>query len=134
MEVKCPYSIFEKEVDESILDGKFNMWSKSRKPREKSMPYVPIITGINTKHKWYYQVQGQLHITQKYFCYFGVWVGDDYPIKAEIIYRDDKFWKENMESKLKQFYETALLPELVDPRMSRTMPLRKFNKAGALMS
>lgn len=102
---------------------------KIEKSRKKDVTYVPQIVGINKKHKWYFQVQGQLHVTQKEFCYFVVWVGDDFPIKVEKICRDDDFWKTKMEVKLKHFYETALLPELVDPRMSRSMPLRKFDKS-----
>lgn len=131
VEVKCPYSIYEKDIEQSILNGTFNAWSRSRKPRNcTAAAYVPTITGINKKHKWYYQVQGQLHIAQKDLCYFVVWVGDDYPIKVETIYRDDAFWKCNMEQKLVRFYKVAALPELVDPRMSRNMPLRRFDKMG----
>jgi len=46
-------------------------------------------------HKWYYQVQGQLHITQRQLCYFSVWTGAEIPIRVEKIYRDDglKKWK-----------------------------------------
>lgn len=64
-EVKCPFSIYEKDIDDAILDGKLNVWSKSSKPRKKNVAHIPTITGINKRHKWYYQVQGQLHITQK---------------------------------------------------------------------
>lgn len=134
VEVKCPLSIYESSIDEAISRGKMNVWSRSRKPRKKGATYIPTITGINRRHKWYFQVQGQLHITQKEMCYFVVWFGDDYPIRVEKIYRDDNFWKLNMEAKLKSFYYTALLPELVNPRMSRTMPLRKYDKEGNCIS
>lgn len=103
VEIKCPYSILENDIDKAILDGKLNVWSRSRKPRKKNVSYIPTIVGINKKHKWYFQVQGQLHVTQKEFCYFAVWVGDDFPIKIEKIYRDDDFWKTKMEVQLKNF-------------------------------
>lgn len=78
VEVKCPFSIFEKNIDEAILDGKLTVWSRQRKPRKKNTNFIPTITGINKRHKWYYQIQGQLHITQKKMCYFAVWVGDNF--------------------------------------------------------
>jgi len=30
------------------------------------------IVGINKKHNWYFQVQGQLNVCQKKFCQFAV--------------------------------------------------------------
>lgn len=133
VEVKCPYSIFEKNIDESILNGKLTVWSRERKVRKKDTVFIPKICGINKRHKWYYQIQGQLHITRKDMCYFVVWVGDDFPIRVEKIYRDDNFWKKNMESQLINFYHTALLPEIIDPRISRSMSLRKYDANGNLI-
>jgi hypothetical protein len=42
----------------------------------------------------------------------------------EKIVRDDVFWDENMISKLVKFYEDCVLPELLDPRRERNMPIR----------
>lgn len=28
---------------------------------------------LKTSHDYYYQVQGQLHITDRKYCYFAVW-------------------------------------------------------------
>lgn len=128
VEVKCPFSIFEKDIEDAILKGKLTAWSRKRKPRKAGSIFIPQITGINRRHKWFYQIQGQLHITQKEMCYFAVWVGDDFPIRVENFFRDDAFWKNNIEGRLKSFYHTALLPELIDPRMSRNMMLRKYDK------
>lgn len=77
---------------------------------------------INKKHKWYYQVQGQLHITKRDYCVFGVKTPKG--IKVEMIMRDDDFWENKMFGKLKQFYFDAILPEIIDPRFSRYMEFR----------
>lgn len=130
VEVKCPYSIFEKNIEEAIMNNKLTMWSKERKSAKKGPNFVPKITGINRRHKWYYQVQGQLHITKRNLCYFAIWVGDDLPLRVEKIYRDDCFWETKMKNHLITFYNSALLTELVDSRMKRSMSLRKYDKKG----
>ncbi len=130
VEVKCPYSIIGQNIEDAILAGKCTMWKRERKKKDCSQPKI---LGINTTHKWYYQVQGQLHITRRDLCYFVIWTGDDTPIRLEKIYRDDQFWVDKMETKLTQFYDMALLPELVDPRERRNMPLRRYNKDGNLI-
>lgn len=73
-------------------------------------------------HIYYYQVQGQLHITQREYCIFAMWtlLG----LKLEKILRDDSFWKEKMENKLIKFYEHCILSEIVDPRRERKMQIR----------
>lgn len=43
---------------------------------------------------------------------------------VERIERDDDFWKKKMESHLVKFYENCILPELIDPRQPRSMPIR----------
>lgn len=48
----------------------------------------------------------------------------NFPVKTEIIERDDHFWSAKMEKKLKDFYLDCLLPELIDPRFPRKMPIR----------
>lgn len=79
---------------------------------------------VNKQHHWYYQIQGQLHITQKNVCMLGIWFGEAVPIKVYLIQRDDEFWKTKMEAKLVKFYYDCMLPELVDPRHSRCMQIR----------
>lgn len=111
------------------MDGKLTFFKKQRK-NNKIPNFVPKVIGINTKHHWYYQIQGQLHVTQKKFCYFVLWAADDLPIRVEKVEKNDKFWSEKMETKICNFFNTALLPELVDPRKGRSMELRKFDKEG----
>lgn len=132
-EVKCPSSIFGQNIDEALLAGKLIVWSRERK-QKRDPTKIPKILGINKRHKWYFQVQGQLHITGRDMCYFVVWAGDNIPIRLEKIYRDDEFWHNQMENQIKRFFDTALLPELVDSRHGRTMPLRKYDASGNMIS
>lgn len=78
---------------------------------------------LNKNHNWFYQIQGQLHITQRKFCVLGVWTPKG--LKSEIIRKDDEFWETKMKSKLNKFFMNCLLPEIVDPRRARSMPLRE---------
>lgn len=113
VELKCPISAFGMDPDEAIKAKKIKFW-KIEKNEIK----------VNINHDWWYQVQGQLHITKKDLCLFAVWTGPGQPLKVEQIYRDDTFWKTKMEKRLVDFYNTCLLPEIVDPRKTRSMPLR----------
>lgn len=63
-------------------------------------------------------------LLKKKLCILGIWTGTDFPMKVQYIERDDNIWKLNMESQLIQFYYGCILPELVDPRYTRNMPIR----------
>lgn len=39
VEVKCPYSIFEKDIEQAILNGKLTIWSKERKSAKKRFKF-----------------------------------------------------------------------------------------------
>lgn len=114
VEVKCPSSCENMFPNEAILQKKFTFWKTDK---TKS-----IITGINKKHPYYYQVQGQLHITKRQYCLFTLWTSKG--IKVTKIERDDTFWYTEMEEKLRKFYFDCLLPEIVDPRYTRSMQIR----------
>jgi len=81
---------------------------------------------LKKNHNYYYQVQGQLHITRKRFCLFVLWTPKG--ISVEKIVKDDQFWKEKMETQLVTFFTECLLPELVDPRYPRGLPVRDRNR------
>ncbi|CAG5056443.1 unnamed protein product [Parnassius apollo] len=56
VEIKCPYSARNMDAEQAILQKKINFWK--------------IDGSINTNHDWYFQIQGQLHISQKNLkCY-----------------------------------------------------------------
>lgn len=113
VEIKCPITAYKFGLEEAIKKRKVTFWKKTKKGLE-----------INKNHQWYYQVQGQLHITKRSKCLFAVWSNENSPLKTEWINRDDEFWKEKMKEKLTSFYIDCLLPELVDPRYPRGMNIR----------
>lgn len=78
--------------------------------------------GMNPKHNYYYQVQGQLHISKRKYCYFVLYTkkGIKY-VKEEY---NEQFWK-SIEPKLTRFYMECMLPEIVDSRIRRNMDIKE---------
>lgn len=54
VEIKCPITAYKFGLEEAIKKRKVTFWKKTKKGLE-----------INKNHQWYYQVQGQLHITKR---------------------------------------------------------------------
>ena len=65
---------------------------------------------LSHKHAYYYQVQTQLGVCRKEFCYFVVWTERD--IHIEIITLNSDFWEEIC-TKSSHIFQAAILPELV---------------------
>jgi hypothetical protein len=115
VEIKCPYA--GKDLSpEDVINQKVGEVGKMFTKRSNSLL-------VKNRHKYHYQVQGQLHITKRNFCIFVLWT--PLGMKTFTINRDDNFWRDEMETKLTTFYMNCLLPELVDPRRRRSMPLRE---------
>lgn len=53
---------------------------------------------LKKTHDYYYQVQGQLHIAKKQYCYFVVY--SENMIHFETIQRNNEFWENVMQHKL----------------------------------
>lgn len=113
VEIKCPFAARFVTPEDAIARNISNLKALYLHEKDEHM---------KQSHIYYYQVQGQLHITQRDYCIFAIWT--PLGLKVETIVRDDIFWNENMEKKLVQFYEQCLLPEIVDPRRERNMPIR----------
>ncbi|KAL0852581.1 hypothetical protein ABMA27_016931 [Loxostege sticticalis] len=116
VEIKCPSSLFGINPDTAIETKKLKCFKLNSASQ----------VVINQNHEWYYQVQGQLHITKKDVCLFSVWTGPEFPVKVVRVVRDDVFWQEKMLPKLTRFYQSCVLPEIIDPRKTRSMPLRQI--------
>lgn len=114
VEVKCPISAYKLGLDEAIEKKKINFWLKDKG-----------CSKLNKNHNWYYQVQGQLHISKRQKCLFAVWSSETEELKTELILKDDMFWHNKMKDKLEAFYMKCLLPEIVDPRSTRNLPIRE---------
>ena len=80
------------------------------------------INKMNTNHDYYYQVQGQLHISGRKYCIFILYTQKGIKYVREEY--DELFWKK-MEPKLTTFYMNCLLPEIIDSRIRRNMPIRE---------
>jgi putative phage-type endonuclease len=119
VEIKCPKSCAEMNVDVAISEGICKIWKVDKNNR----------VTFNKNHDYYYQVQGQLQVSNKSKCYFAVWSSPNEALKVEVIIRDQKFWKEKMLEKLEIFYNRHFLPELIDSRFKRRMNLRYFIQA-----
>lgn len=112
VEIKCPWSAREMTPDEGIAEKKITVW--------KLQDGSPV---LNTQHKWYYQIQGQLAVTNRSYCVFCVWT--PLGIRTETILRDHSFWGEKMFPFLEKFYYFCYLPELVDSRLARNMTVKE---------
>ncbi|XP_060878263.1 uncharacterized protein LOC132950736 [Metopolophium dirhodum] len=110
VEIKCPSSIKDYTPEEAFHEKKL-----------KCMTHNDGNLQLKTSHAYFYQIQGQLHITNRKFCYFCIWTPKG--LIVEKIERDDKFWMD-IEPKLKKFYMECLLPEIIDSRLDRGLPLR----------
>lgn len=81
---------------------------------------------IKERSNLYFDIQGKLHITEKKFCIVIFWTKcDSMGIKVE---KDDEFWSTKIESKVKTFYETHMIPEIVDSRVKRSMKVREIGE------
>lgn len=100
VEIKCPYKarnlLPEDAIEQKMIqfatfeDGKFR---------------------LKRTDKYYYQVQGQLFVTGRKFCYFIVWT--PHGLLYEKIERDEECWSK-MLPKLEKFYFEYLLPVILE--------------------
>ena len=73
---------------------------------------------LSHKQSYYYQVQTQLGVCRKEFCYFVVWTECD--VHIEIITLDNDFW-EQICTKSMHIFHSAILPELVARLFSKLL-------------
>lgn len=118
LEIKCPYAIsqegFHPEDAAKHSKGFFCKTGANETPE------------LKRSHDYYCQIQGTMAITKRSWCDFVVWT--QYGMSVERIPFDDSFW-EQAKAKLKAFYETAILPELADPRHARGHTIRERTSA-----
>ncbi|KAF5270848.1 hypothetical protein FQR65_LT17771 [Abscondita terminalis] len=111
VEIKCPAKAADLHPKDAMM--------------QKIIKYADMVDNqmvLKRNHGYFYQIQGQLHITNRQFCYFVVWT--QHGIEIEKIERDDEFWETKMKHQLRNFYFKCLLPEIIDPRKTRGMAIR----------
>ncbi|KYN22628.1 hypothetical protein ALC57_04967 [Trachymyrmex cornetzi] len=113
VEIKCPLSAKDLTAEEAVqtLPSLKNIFNKRNSDK------------MNLNHRYFYQVQGQLNITQRDYCIFAIWTPKS--LKIVRVDRDDVFWKNQMLPRLTRFYLECMLPELVHSRHNRHMPIRE---------
>jgi len=113
VEVKCPLNCRGAQMEDL-----------ARQDHNFCLEYDVVEDKLRLKrnHNYFYQIQGQLHIANRAKCYFMVWSPTQHHL--EIIDYDPAFW-EDMEDILEHFYMNCLLPEIIDPRAPRGLPVRE---------
>lgn len=115
VEVKCPHAAKDMNPENAIKEKKITFWKYDKKNK---------LFIVDKNHNYYYQIQGQLEVTEQNICVFAVWTGKNQPMKVEYIERDEQFWKTKMLPPLTKFFYNCLLPELIDSRIERSMPIK----------
>ncbi|XP_026278759.1 uncharacterized protein LOC113206748 [Frankliniella occidentalis] len=134
IEVKC---IFPGTLASRGVHNFHSAASLKGKERKSMSICLEIVDGqlcFKRTHLYYYQIQGQLAITERQYCMAVVftdsslvdnWKGqkvEDFYV--EKIERDDKFWQETMLPKLSRFYMDCMLVEICLRRKNRGIKCR----------
>ena len=109
VEVKCPYTWRNCDPYECGEDSKFFCEIKSNE------------LNLKHNHNYYYQVQGQMAIRESSWIHFVIWTHKG--IHVEKIPFNQTFWELKMLPYLKNFYLTAMIPEIFTDRVKRDKSL-----------
>ena len=112
LEIKCPYS--GRTMTPEVACQEVNQFCSSLTDGQVM---------LKKTHNYYYQVQGQLEITQLPWCDFLIWTPQGTSLQR--IERDEKLWT-TVYPKLRSFYREYLLPEIADPVFSSCQPIRRL--------
>ena len=99
--------------DEAILEVKCPFSAKNKAITSTTVPYLKDSYGnlkLDTKHNYYYQIQGQLLCSDRNKCYFCVYTCKDMQVIE--IERDASFISAMIDS-LKEFFQDYFLPALL---------------------
>lgn len=94
VEVKCPFKY------------------KSKHPNDIRFDCLDDAGNLKKSHPYYYQVQGSLEVSNKFWCDFVLYTYKG--IKIVRVQRDEEFWN-SIYHKLKTFYHFYMLPRLALP-------------------
>lgn len=102
-EVKCPYSAFRmgmSATEAAELEKGFCLEDRDGQ------------LSLKRNHPYFWQVQGQMAVTNAKWCDFVVWLGHTTPVLVERIVADKPLWRETILPCLQEFYATHALPYL----------------------
>eukprot|EP00117_Sycon_ciliatum_P002283 scpid62346/ scgid1957/ len=109
LEVKCPYTAFEKSrtvIEATAKDSNFSLVEEDGQLK------------LSRQHPYYTQVQGQLGVCQLPWCDFFVWLGQSFHL--ERIYADFDLYSSSILPALTAFYAVHALPYL--RKLERPVP------------
>jgi putative phage-type endonuclease len=109
IEVKCPFCVKDKKISES--DDKIEFLNHGK---------------LKENHKYYYQVQTQMLITEKEFCDFVVWTQEDMTVQR---IEPDQDSHDEIVTKSTNFFVQVVLPEIMGNFVTRDMLESKKKKA-----
>eukprot|EP00794_Sanderia_malayensis_P016367 gene16367-biopygen12059 len=111
LEIKCPFSKFKSSLQDALKDKKFFLADSDGTIK------------LKRKHKYYYQVQGQMFCANLKRVDFVAWFGGSEPLFVDSITYDEDFVLEYMLPRLKFFYCRAILPEFFTRRVKHGFKL-----------
>ena len=120
VEIKCPARAEKLSL--------FDLCTKKEYKSTFCLQHIDDKYELKKRNSYYYQIQGQLHITRRNWCDFVVWTPsltiDD--LFVERIYYDDSLWSNTIYPRLHRFYMGSMLPELASPRYVSGQEVREL--------
>ncbi|XP_031333159.1 uncharacterized protein LOC116182246 [Photinus pyralis] len=113
VEVKCSFKVanMKKSLKEAV--------------ESKEVQYLTLNENgdicLKKTHNYYYQIQGQLAITNAKTCFFIVYSGDDNELFVQEVLKDSHLWNATMLPKLMRFYLECVAPEIILNRRGRNL-------------
>lgn len=112
LEIKCPY--FKENAPQTIREAIESKIGSCHKYLEINKISKKI--SLKRNHEYYAQVQGQLHVAEKDFSYFIVYLsvgGTFRDMIVDVVYRDKDYWEQRLPRLINYFHGTKL-PNLVE--------------------
>ena len=104
-EIKCPYKYRDHLPEDAALNSDFCCSLNTHTGGKK--------LELKRSHHYYFQIQGQLAITQRKWCDFVVYTNKG--VSVERISFDSDLWENKLLPKLTQFYDYCLCPAIISP-------------------
>ena len=113
------------EIKNLLHSKPINLFEAAEKTSNFCLKIVNGSLQLKENHNYYYQCQGLLNICKYDWIDFIVRTLNPYQLFVQRIRRDENLWNGTMLPKLKAFYMSALLPELVSPREGKVPGIRE---------
>ncbi|KAL4098224.1 hypothetical protein QTP88_022868 [Uroleucon formosanum] len=117
VEIKCPLKAKDSSsFIEAVMNKKITF---CRIQNENEME-------LKKEHNYYYQIQGQMHVSKRKFCYFVVYTANWY--KVQIIEYDESFWSNKMTLLTTPWTASTFNYDLCKALLCSNIPLFKLSQ------